>query len=78
MKKDIIGWVGVLLVLCAFILITLGTISSKDMLYGILNAVGALGIIISSYKKKDFQPVALNVVWLLVAMIGIIRSVVSF
>ena len=72
-RNDIIGWVGVLLILLAFTLTTFGIINAKDAAYGVLNFSGAIGIIISSYTKKDFQPVILNVVWLLVATIGIIR-----
>lgn len=72
--KGIIGWIGVLLILLAFALITFGSITADDIVYGILNFAGALGIIISSYAKKDFQPVALNIVWLLVAAVGIARS----
>jgi hypothetical protein len=75
-QKDIIGWVGVLLILTAFILTTFGIINATNTAYGILNFSGALGIIISSYAKKDFQPVMLNVVWFLVAIVGIIRSLI--
>ena len=73
-QKDIIGWIGVLLILVAFTLTTFGVINAKDIAYGLLNFAGALGIVISSYAKKDFQPVILNAVWLLVAIVGIIRS----
>jgi hypothetical protein len=74
--KDIIGWVGVLLILGAFTLTTFGVIAVKDIVYGVLNFFGALGILTSSYAKKDFQPVILNAIWLLVAAVGIIRSLV--
>ncbi len=77
MKKDIAGWLGVVLVLGAFILTTFGLISPKDIVYGALNGLGALGIIASSYQKKDFQPIALNIVWLIVAIIGIIRALIG-
>jgi hypothetical protein len=73
--KEIIGWIGVLLILTAFTLTTFSIIDAKDIAYGILNFIGALGIITSSYAKKDFQPVILNLVWLLVATIGVIRSI---
>lgn len=75
-QKDIIGWAGVLLILIAFIFTTFGLISAKDIMYGVLNFVGALGIIVSSYAKKDFQPVILNIVWLFIATVGIVRSLV--
>lgn len=77
-RNDIVGWVGVLLILSAFILTTFGIINAKDIAYGLLNFVGALGIMISSYAKKDYQPVILNIVWLLVAAVGIIRSLALF
>lgn len=73
-RNDVIGWVGVLLILLAFALTTFEIINAKDIAYGLLNLFGALGIIISSYTKKDFQPVILNIAWLLVAITGIIRS----
>ena len=73
--KDIMGWIGVLLILIAFILTTFGIINATNAIYGILNFVGALGIITSSYAKKDLQPVILNLVWLFVAVVGIIRSI---
>ena len=72
--NDIVGWFGVLLILFAFALTTFEIIDAKNIAYGLLNFVGALGIMTSSYAKKDFQPVILNIVWLLVATIGIIRS----
>lgn len=76
-RNDIIGWIGVLLILLAFALTTFGIIiNARDIAYGLLNFAGALGIVISSYAKKDLQPVILNIVWLLVATIGIIRSLI--
>ncbi|MDN5275530.1 MAG: hypothetical protein JWN33_179 [Candidatus Saccharibacteria bacterium] len=74
--RGIVGWIGVLLVLSAFILTTFEIISAKDLPYGVLNALGAVGIIISSHAKRDFQPIALNAVWLLVAAFGILKSVI--
>jgi len=73
-RNDFLGWAGVLLILAAFILTTFSIINPETLIYGVLNFAGALGIIISSYAKKDFQPVLLNIVWLLIAMIGIVRS----
>lgn len=75
--KDIAGWMGVLFILAAFILTTFSIIQPTDISYGLLNFIGALGIITSSYAKKDFQPVFLNIIWLIVATIGIIRSLIS-
>jgi len=71
---DIVGWIGVLLILIAYFLITFGYTNPENILFGLMNLFGAIGIIISSYSKKDFQPVALNAVWLLIAIIGIVNN----
>lgn len=72
--RELAGWAGVLLILLAYCLVTLGGIAPANPLYSLMNVFGALGIIASSYSKRDFQPVFLNVVWLLVAAIGIFKS----
>ena len=73
--NEIIGWMGVSFILLAYLLITLETLKPNSILYGLMNLFGALGIIVSSYSKRDFQPVFLNIVWLIVAAIGIFRSI---
>jgi hypothetical protein len=72
--KQVIGWVGVTLILIAYTLNVFGVLAASDLTYGILNLLGAFGVIISSLAKKDYQPTVLNAVWLVVALIGIIRS----
>lgn len=74
---DGIGWIGVAMIVGAFLAVTMGWIRTEDLVYGILNAFGALAIIASSYIKRDFQPVILNVVWLLIAIFGIFRAIAA-
>ena len=72
--EEALGWIGVLFILAAYALITLRVLDASSLAYGLLNALGAIGIMVSSYFKRDFQPVLLNLVWLVVAVIGIIGS----
>ena len=72
-----LGWLGVLCILAAYALITFGLVTSDALTYILLNLFGALGIIVSSYKKKDFQPVVLNSVWLLIALIGLVNALIN-
>lgn len=72
--KQIIGWIGVTLILGAYGMNVLAVLSVSDLVYGVMNLLGAACIIISSSAKKDFQPVVLNTAWLIIALIGIIRS----
>jgi hypothetical protein len=75
MKKHVIelcGWVGVVCVLMAYGLVTFGVFASVSLPYVLLNIVGAGGIIVSSLAKKDFQPVVLNILWLSIALVGLV------
>ncbi len=71
---DIIGWVGVVLIVASFTFTTFEFITPQHISYPLLNIIGSICIIVSSYTKRDFQPVALNVVWLVIAAFGLIRT----
>jgi len=71
---QIMGWYGVFAILSAYALNRFGIISAHDsFLYQILNLTGSFGIVVSSYARRDFQPVILNIVWLLIALIGLAK-----
>lgn len=70
---EVIGWVGVLCVLCAYILLSFEVFIASDLIYQALNIVGGFGIMHSSFVKKNYQPVALNAIWTLVAVIAVLK-----
>lgn len=72
--KQIIGWIGVGLVVGAYTLNMFGILRAQDVMYAMINLVGASGIIVSSYAKRDFQPVILNSIWIAVAIVAIVTS----
>jgi hypothetical protein len=70
-------WIGVSMVVAAYILLSAGWLQIDSLAYGVLNAFGALIIVASMYMKRDFQPVLLHVVWLLLAIFGIFRAIAA-
>jgi hypothetical protein len=72
---NVCGWIGVVLIVGAYVLNVGGQIGSASTLYLVLNAVGSIGIVVNSAIKKDVQPVVLNVIWLIVAVIGLGRAI---
>lgn len=78
LSVEIAGWVGVLLTLAAFMSNVAQVLQVTDPAYLLMNAVGAVGLIVSSLRKKDFQPVAVNVVWLIVAIGGLVQALVLY
>jgi len=71
------GWYGVCAILGAYILVSFGVIVTKSYIYQLLNLTGAIGIMLEAASKKDKQPVVLNVVWALVALVAIFQLFVK-
>jgi len=71
--NEIIGWIGMVFILLAYILLSFELLNSNDWFFQALNAVGAFGIVYISFKKKAYQPGVLNVIWGIVALISIIK-----
>lgn len=72
---ETIGWAGVAAIVSGYVLISFGVLEPSQLNYQLLNLCGAIGIIISSLSKRDYQPVVLNVVWFIVAMAAILTVI---
>lgn len=72
MILDIVGWIGMILVLAAYILLSLKKIENGK-LYQILNFVASILMIIALYPKDAWFSIVLNVIWSIVALIALIK-----
>lgn len=70
---EVVGWYSVAAIIGAYVLLSFGYVSGQSLPYQLLNASGALGIILHSLYKKDFQPLVLNVIWLLIAAVVLLK-----
>lgn len=64
----IIGWTAALLILVAYVFLSLGKLSPQGRVYQWMNVVGAIGFIVNSGYNGATPNAALNVVW---AVIGL-------
>lgn len=71
---DFVGNVGVFCVLLAYLLLQLGRLSTAGLRYGLLNAVGAMLILVSLTQRFNLSSVIIEVCWLTISLIGIVRS----
>jgi len=76
MKKliELYGWYGMAAIVLAYALASFSVIEATGLTFQILNATGALGIVLVSFSKKAYQPGVLNIIWTLVAILAIARS----
>lgn len=72
---QIIGWLGMLLILAAYFFVSFDLLLPDSIWYQGMNIVGSAGIIAVAFTKKDWQPMVLNIVWILIAIVAILRII---
>ena len=70
---EIVGWAGAALILLGYALVTSGRITPRSLAYQLMNLFGAIGFIINSGWYGAMPSVALNVVWLAIAVFALLR-----
>lgn len=74
---DLVGNVGVLLMVIAYLLLQLEKLSSSALSYLLLNAVGAVLVIISLMFRFNFSAFLMEVFWLLISLYGLTKPLFS-
>lgn len=73
---DLMGWIGMVLVLLAYILLSTGKIKN-GMLYQLLNLFAGIFMAIGLFPKNAWFSFTLQVVWALVAITAILKLKLS-
>jgi len=68
---DILGTLGVGVIIVAYVLLQIERIRSEQVIYSVLNAVGATLILISLYYSFNFPSFVVEFFWLLISLFGI-------
>ena len=70
---DLVGNIGVLLILGTYLLLQLQKLKSDALLYSLLNAVGAGAVLLSLFFKFNLSAFFVELFWLLISVLGIGR-----
>ncbi len=68
---DILGTVGVAIIILAYVLLQIERLRSDELLYSLANAVGASLILISLYYSFNLPSFIVEFFWLLISLFGI-------
>jgi hypothetical protein len=60
---EIVGWVGAVLVLGAYILVSIGRLSGGSALFQWMNALGAGFFVLNTWWHGAIPSMVLNIVW---------------
>jgi len=74
---DLVGNVGVLLMVIAYLLLQLEKLSSSATSYLLLNAAGAVMVIISLMLRFNLSAFLMEVFWLLISLFGLAKPLLS-
>jgi hypothetical protein len=72
--SDILGWVGAVLLLGAYALVSTRRLEGDSVTYQLLNLLGSALLIVNSFYYGAYPSVGVNVVWIGIAVFAIVRS----
>lgn len=70
---EMIGWAGALLILLAYVFVTVGRLTGQSLAFQWMNLLGAAGFIVNGWWHRALPSTALNVVWMLIAAVALWR-----
>ncbi|MBB5517360.1 CBU_0592 family membrane protein [Amphiplicatus metriothermophilus] len=73
---DVVGFVGVGLVVATYFLSQIGRMDATRPLYPGLNALGALMILVSLWFRPNPASIAIEFFWLAISAIGFVRALI--
>ncbi len=68
---DILGTIGVVLIVITYVLLQIERVRSDQLVYSLLNTVGASLILVSLYYNFNFPAFVVEFFWLLISLFGI-------
>ena len=74
---DLVGNIGVLLMVIAYLLLQLEKLSSSALSYLLLNTVGALLVIVSLMYRFNLSAFLMEAFWLLISLFGLAKPLIS-
>ena len=73
LMMEVVGWVGAVLILTGYGLLSAGKLDAKTPAYQWLNVVGAIGFILNSGWNGAWPSAALNVIWVGIGAVALMR-----
>ncbi len=76
--SDLVGIAGVVMLLLAFLLLSMGRWSSDSLIYQTFNFFSSWLILFSLYFHWNLSSVLIEIAWIIISVIGIFRILNDF
>jgi lipid-A-disaccharide synthase-like uncharacterized protein len=70
---QLVGWLGVLLFIVAYLLLSVEILSADKLLYHFLNMLGGIALVINAVHISDHPTIVVNAVWGIIAFGAMIK-----
>ena len=70
---EIVGWIGAISFVIAYLLLSLKVLSSDRLCYHLMNAIGGLCLVINSSHLDDTPTFFVNFIWMCIAFYSILN-----
>ena len=74
LSVDLIGWLGAVLLLLAYALVSFKKLRVDGGHYQLLNAVGSCFLIVNTVYYRAYPSSFVNVIWILIAIVALIKK----
>ncbi len=71
---DILGWLGALVVVAAYSLISYGSVDGRSPIYQTLNVIGSILLIVNTAWHRAWPSSVVNLVWVGIAIGALTRG----
>jgi hypothetical protein len=71
---NVVGWVGMALLISAYALVTTGRILGPSLTFQVMNLVGGGALMVNSAYYGAWPSAALNLVWVVIGTVGLTRA----
>ncbi|MEO7654992.1 MAG: hypothetical protein ABIS23_04825 [Sphingomicrobium sp.] len=68
---EAVGWSGALLILAAYLLLSMGRLTGQSRAYQWMNVVGAAGFVVNGWWHGALPSTSLNVVWMAIGIVAL-------
>jgi hypothetical protein len=69
---EVVGWIGAVLILGGYALLTAGKVTAKSVSYQAMNVVGAAGFIANGVWHKAWPSAILNIIWVGIGVVALV------
>lgn len=70
-----IGWLGFVLIVSAYLFVTIKLVAISSATYHLMNLLGALCMVVNARHNKAKPLFWLNIVWSLIAIMGLLQLI---